>query len=39
MADGHPVEVLADGPEGVEDLDLVDDVEVAPALPQQDRRG
>ncbi len=28
-------EVLADGPERIEDLDLVDDVEVAPALPQQ----
>ena len=31
----HPVEVLADGPEGVDDLDLVDGVEVAPALPTE----
>ncbi len=32
----HPVEVLADRPEGVDDLDLVDGVEVAPALPAEE---
>ena len=32
----HAVEVLADGPEGVDHLDLVHDVEVAPPLPQQE---
>ena len=32
----HAVEVLADGAEASMHLDLVDDVEVAPALPQQE---
>ena len=32
---GHPVEVLADRPEGVDDLDLVDDVEVTAPLPAE----
>ena len=36
---GHPVEVLANAAEVVEHLGLVDDVEVAPALPQQERGG
>ena len=32
----HPVEVLAHDTERIEHLDLVDDVEIAPALPQQE---
>ena len=32
----HAVEVLTDGPEGVQDLHLVHDVEVAPPLPQEE---
>ena len=37
---GHPVEVFADGPEGVDHLDLVDHVQVASSLPARaGRRG
>ena len=32
----NQVEVLAHGPEGVDDLDLVDGVEVAPTLPPEE---
>ena len=35
MADAHPVEVLPDRPEGVDDLDLVDGVQIAAALPAE----
>ena len=35
-AAGHAIEVFSYGAEGVDDLDLVHDVEVAPPLPEQE---